>query len=95
MKYVILLTILLTGCTSSFRTYDMGNLKVHVGSQHAISRKYGELVSNGYVNPRKVNSSDVVGFCKLDSNEIYTIRDFDVLLHELWHAQGHKEEPNF
>jgi hypothetical protein len=97
MKGIIALLLLtITGCTtSSFKTYDMGDLKVHVGSQRAVTREYSKLVNSGYTNPRKVDESTVVGFCKLNSNEIYTIRDFDVLLHELWHAQGHKEEPNF
>lgn len=96
MRYFIYtLLLLLCGCSYTFPcdTYNMGNkLTIKVCSQKSVQKQFEWYMNNGYTNYTN-KPGQVVGFYVRSVNTIYTIKDFDVLLHELYHFSGNLKEP--
>ena len=103
---VIGLALLLYSCASyKCKTYYIPDksrnkvLTVNICPKTVVKQKFQEYIKKGYVNitntPDKPPGtiSEVVGFYLPDEHVIFSIPDWETLLHEFWHAMGNLEEP--
>lgn len=97
IKYIVILVLFLAGCSYS-KCYQMGNefndLSICIVDDRTLQNKFNEYINKGYSRLPKGNDNLLVdGFYIPSENTIYCIKRVDSLLHELWHASGHLEEP--
>ena len=94
---IVVLFLLLSACTyTNCNVYTIPHnnytISVHVCDEHTIQSKFDEYINNGYRNLTN-KQGKIVGFCIPSKHEVWSIPDYEIILHEFWHVLGNLEEP--
>jgi len=100
IKLIIIgLAFLLCSCASyTCKTYYIPDKSRHktftvsICPETVVEQEFQKYIEKGYINITN-QPGRVMGFYVPREHKIYSVPDWEILLHEFWHALGNLEEP--